>query len=171
MSKQPPAFSNQANAVPRWRKTPPGLFPQVLGLFGLAVAWSRTADAFGTPPAIGQLLMGAMAFGSFPLIALNLGHICVELLQLSEDSVFARVINIVASLMTAAVFFILTQQVQVFAERTGRSGEILPQLGLNWEWVWWTIFGFSILTIICALIAAIQQALHIKNRSKKVVAP
>ncbi|MCC0054554.1 MAG: TRAP transporter small permease [Rhodobiaceae bacterium] len=118
-----------------------------------------------------ELLMGAMAFGSFPLIALNLGHICVELLQLSEDSVFARVINIVASLMTAAVFFILTQQVQVFAERTGRSGEILPQLGLNWEWVWWTIFGFSILTIICALIAAIQQALHIKNRSKKVVAP
>ncbi|MGE0584616.1 MAG: TRAP transporter small permease [Flavobacteriaceae bacterium] len=118
-----------------------------------------------------ELLMAAMAFGSFPLIALNLGHICVELLQVSEDSVFARVINIIASLMTAAVFYILTLQVQVFAERTARSGEILPQLGLNWSWVWWTLFVFSIITIIASLIAAGQQALHLKNRTKKVVAP
>ena len=60
MSKQPPAFSNQANAVPRWRKTPPALFPPVLGLFGLATAWLRTPDAFGAPAGFGQLLSGAM---------------------------------------------------------------------------------------------------------------
>ena len=60
MSQQPPAFSNQGNAVPRWRKTPPALFPSVLGLFGLATAWLRTPDAFGAPAAIGQLLAGAM---------------------------------------------------------------------------------------------------------------
>ncbi|MCB1338863.1 MAG: tellurium resistance protein [Maritimibacter sp.] len=61
MAQQPPAFANQQKkSAPRWRQTPPALYPPVLGLFGLAVAWSRTADAFGTPPAIGQLLMGAM---------------------------------------------------------------------------------------------------------------
>ena len=60
MSKQPPAFTNQANAVPRWRKTPPALFPPILGLFGLAAAWLRTPDAFGAPAGFGQLLSGAM---------------------------------------------------------------------------------------------------------------
>ncbi len=61
MSQQPPAFSNQSTPqVPRWRKTPPALFPSVLGLFGLAAAWQRTPDAFGAPAALGQLLSGAM---------------------------------------------------------------------------------------------------------------
>lgn len=61
MSKQPPAFSNQSNvSVPRWRKTPPALFPSVLGLFGLALTWSRAPDVFGAPAGFGQLLSGAM---------------------------------------------------------------------------------------------------------------
>lgn len=61
MSNQPPAFKAQsAKASARWRKTPPALYPPVLGLFGLAAGWSRTPDAFGASPAIGQFLMGAM---------------------------------------------------------------------------------------------------------------
>ena len=61
MSQQPPAFkAQQEPPAPAWRRTPPAIFPPTLGLWGLAVAWSRTPDAFGLPPAIGQLLMGAM---------------------------------------------------------------------------------------------------------------
>lgn len=61
MAHEPPAFANQhKNAAPRWRRTPPALYPPVLGLFGLALAWGRTADVFAMPAAIGQLLMGAM---------------------------------------------------------------------------------------------------------------
>ena len=61
MSQQPPAFSNQAKQnVPRWRKTPPALYPPVLGLFGLAVAWSRAPDISVIPAAVGQILSGAM---------------------------------------------------------------------------------------------------------------
>ena len=62
MSQQPPAFKAQQNkTAPRWRRTPPAIFPPTLGLWGLAVAWSRTPDAFGMPAGIGQLLLGAMA--------------------------------------------------------------------------------------------------------------
>ncbi len=61
MSQQPPAFNSQSQPnVPRWRKTPPALYPPVLGLFGLAMAWLRAPDVFGVPAAIGQLLAGAM---------------------------------------------------------------------------------------------------------------
>lgn len=76
MSQQPPAFSNQANAaVPRWRKTPPALFPPILGLFGLATAWARTPDAFGAPAAVGQLLAGAMVL----LYLFTAGHYVAKL--------------------------------------------------------------------------------------------
>ncbi|PIE06443.1 MAG: tellurium resistance protein [Rhodobacterales bacterium] len=69
MSQQPPAFTNQ-KVVPRWRKTPPALFPPVLGLFGLTVGWLRTPDAFGAPAAIGQILAGAMVL----FYAFTAGH-------------------------------------------------------------------------------------------------
>lgn len=76
MSQQPPAFSNQSNAsVPRWRKTPPALFPPVLGLVGLAAAWSRTPDAFGAPAAFGQLLSGAMVL----IFLFTAGHYVAKL--------------------------------------------------------------------------------------------
>lgn len=61
MSTQPPAFKAQSQAqLPRWRKTPPAVFPPVLGAFGLAFAWMRTVDAFGFSPALGQFLLGAV---------------------------------------------------------------------------------------------------------------
>jgi len=59
MPAQPPAFQAQKN-TPRWRKTPPAIFPPILGLFGLAMAWGRAPDAFGISGAVGQGLMGAV---------------------------------------------------------------------------------------------------------------
>ncbi len=62
MAQQPPAFkAQQKKAAPRWRRTPPAIFPPTLGLWGLTFAWSRSADTFAMPAAIGQLLLGAMA--------------------------------------------------------------------------------------------------------------
>ena len=76
MSKQPPAFSNQSNApVPRWRKTPPALFPPVLGLFGLATAWLRAPDAFGALAGIGEFLAGAMVL----IFLFTAGHYVAKL--------------------------------------------------------------------------------------------
>lgn len=43
-----------------WRRTPPAIFPPILGLFGLAAAWGRAADAFAMPRGIGEALTGAV---------------------------------------------------------------------------------------------------------------
>jgi tellurite resistance protein len=59
MAQQPPAFRAQKN-TPRWHKTPPAIFPPILGLFGLAMAWNRAPDAFGIGGAVGQVVMGAV---------------------------------------------------------------------------------------------------------------
>lgn len=47
-------------AIPYWRRTPPAIFPPVMGLFGLALAWRRGADAFGITPAPSDLILGAV---------------------------------------------------------------------------------------------------------------
>ena len=43
-----------------WRRTPPAVFPIVMGLFGLALAWRRAAEALGIPMAISDLILGAV---------------------------------------------------------------------------------------------------------------
>ena len=63
---QPPRFPQPRPdrfATPKpglWRRTPPAIFPPILGLAGLSVAWLRATDAFGVPPGAGQALMGAV---------------------------------------------------------------------------------------------------------------
>ena len=42
-----------------WRSTPPAVFPPVLGLAGLALAWQRAAEVFAVPRGIGDLILGA----------------------------------------------------------------------------------------------------------------
>ena len=90
------------------------IFKRVLAVFvGTALFFLMTVvfvdvilrNVFNAPLAAGteltELLMGAMAFASFPLLTLSLGQICVELWQLDENSVMARTINFVGSLLTA----------------------------------------------------------------------
>lgn len=44
-----------------WRQTPPALFPPVLGLLGLGLAWRRAPEVFAVPQGIGEVLLGAVA--------------------------------------------------------------------------------------------------------------
>lgn len=57
--------------VAAWRRTPPAVFPPIMGLFGLAMAWRRAGEAFGTLGWLSDLLLGAVtllflvAFGAY----------------------------------------------------------------------------------------------------------
>lgn len=44
-----------------WRRTPPAVFPPIMGLFGVGLGWRAAAPAFGLSPAIGELILGAVA--------------------------------------------------------------------------------------------------------------
>lgn len=43
-----------------WRRTPPAMFPPVMGLLGLGLAWRRGINEFALPPALADALMGAV---------------------------------------------------------------------------------------------------------------
>jgi tellurite resistance protein len=42
-----------------WRRTPPAIFPPIMGLFALGLGWRAAAQHLGIPPAFGDLILGA----------------------------------------------------------------------------------------------------------------
>lgn len=44
-----------------FRQTPPAIFPSILGLFGLGLAWRHAADAFAAPDMVGELILGGVS--------------------------------------------------------------------------------------------------------------
>lgn len=59
-AQQPPAFRRMAGG-PRRLRTPPAIFPPVMGLFGLGLAWRRGMEATGLPGGIAEALLGAVS--------------------------------------------------------------------------------------------------------------
>ncbi len=51
------------NAAPKglWRATPPAIFPPMLGLMGLGLAWRQAAVVLNAPTFIGEMLLGAVS--------------------------------------------------------------------------------------------------------------
>ncbi|GGH45808.1 tellurium resistance protein [Frigidibacter albus] len=43
-----------------WRRTPPAVFPPILGLLGLGLAWRAAGPVFGVPAGLGEALLGAV---------------------------------------------------------------------------------------------------------------
>lgn len=55
------AFKPPAPTPPGlWRRTPPAVFPAIMGLFGLGLAWRRAAAAFDAPAEAGEVILGAV---------------------------------------------------------------------------------------------------------------
>lgn len=106
-----------------------------------------------------ELSMGLMAFGALPLLSLKLRHINIELLPVAEGSATWHAINAVVSLLTAGTFLLVAWQFQVFAERTGRSGEIMAQLELRWTYIWWALLALALLTVVVSLYTAVREGL------------
>lgn len=44
-----------------WRQTPPAIFPPILGLLGLGLAWRSASGVFPVPRDIGEILLGAIS--------------------------------------------------------------------------------------------------------------
>lgn len=61
MSRPPPVFPLKPPVrIGAFRAVPPAIFPPILGLFGLGLAWRRGASAFGIPPGLPELLLGCV---------------------------------------------------------------------------------------------------------------
>jgi len=57
----PPVFPLRPPKPPgRFRQVPPAIFPPILGLLALGLAWRRGVDLFGLPGGLADLLLGAV---------------------------------------------------------------------------------------------------------------
>ncbi|SPF76459.1 hypothetical protein ALP8811_01464 [Aliiroseovarius pelagivivens] len=43
-----------------FQRTPPAIFPPIMGLFGLGLAWRRATEVFGVPAGFGDVVLGAV---------------------------------------------------------------------------------------------------------------
>lgn len=68
-----------------WRRSPPAVFPPVMGLFGLGLAWRRAGVAFDFAPAIGDLILGATTLIFLFLAAAHLAKTIARPATLTED--------------------------------------------------------------------------------------
>lgn len=84
MASQPPAFQKIAARGKGWR-TPPAIFPPVMGLFGLGLAWRRAFDAAGLPGGLAEALLGAVSLLWLFCVAAYLGKVAQRPGVVAED--------------------------------------------------------------------------------------
>ncbi|MFN3292947.1 MAG: tellurium resistance protein [Gemmobacter sp.] len=84
MASQPPAFQKFAERRKGWR-TPPAIFPPVMGLFGLGLAWRRAMAATGLPGGLAEALLGAVSLLYLFCLAAYLGKVVQRPGVLAED--------------------------------------------------------------------------------------
>lgn len=73
-ASQPPAFRKLAERGGGWR-TPPAIFPPIMGLFGLGLAWRRAADEIGMGAPLAEALLGAVSLLYLFCVAAYLGKV------------------------------------------------------------------------------------------------
>lgn len=117
-------------------------------------------NVFNSPLASGteltELLMAAMVFLSFPLLAWRQRDITVDLFDFLAGSPALRKFQVaLAGLVGAIVFALLARQLVVFAQRAAASGESTAQLQIPLAYVWWVMCALSAVTALASLIVAI----------------
>ncbi|GAA3877513.1 tellurium resistance protein [Celeribacter arenosi] len=75
------------SAPPRglWRATPPAIFPPLLGLFGIGLAWRQATVVLGAPAFIGDMFLGAVSLLYLFAVFAYLAKVVRRLATLPED--------------------------------------------------------------------------------------
>lgn len=68
-----------------WRRVPPAVFPSIMGLFGLGLAWRRGAEVFALPTGIGELILGGVTLLYLFSLAAYIGKILRRPGVVTED--------------------------------------------------------------------------------------
>jgi len=112
-------------------------------------------NVFNRPLAAGteltELLLAAMSFLAFPLLAWRQRDITVDLFDFLAGERLRRLQWMLAGLVGAAVYGLLGRQALVFAGRAAGSGESTAQLHFPLAWAWWGMAGLSALAALACL--------------------
>ena len=93
-----------------------------------------------------EVVLAAMIFLLYPVLALRSEHITVDLIRVGTR--MQRVQRVVAALVGLAVFGIVAWSIARQAIRSAGYGEALPMLGMP---LWWVLGGMAVFSGITAL--------------------
>lgn len=116
-------------------------------------------NLFNRPLAAGteltELLLAAMSFLAFPLLAWRQRDITVDLFDFLAGQSLRRMQWALSGLVGAVVYGLLGRQALVFAGRAAGSGEATAQLQFPLAWAWWGMAGLAaVASLACLGIAA-----------------
>jgi len=104
-----------------------------------------------------EVLLAAMVFALYPLLALRSRHITVDLIQLRPA---LRVVQRLAAAVVGAVLFgVVAYCCARQALRSASYGDASALLGIPTSWVLWAMAGLSALTAL-AFLAAVALGRH-----------
>lgn len=117
-------------------------------------------DVFNRPLAAGteltELAMATMVFLSFPLLAFRQRDITVDLFDFLVGGVTLRKLQVVlAGIVGATVYGLLSRQMVIFAQRAALSGESTPQMGFPLTYAWWAMCVLAALAAVASLVVAL----------------
>jgi len=116
-------------------------------------------NVFNRPLASGteltEMIMGVLAFLSFPLLAYRQRDITVDLVDMLAGDRLHKVQVALAGSVGAVLFGLLSWQSVTMAVRAAQSGEATPQLHVPLSYTWWCISFLSGVTALAALVVAV----------------
>lgn len=116
-------------------------------------------NVFNHPLAAGteltELLMVAVAFLSFPLLAWRQRDITVDLVDMLGGTGLHKYQVALAGAIGFVVFSLTARQLVEFAHRATSSGETTAQLKIPLFYAWWAMSGLAAVTAVAALVVAV----------------
>ncbi len=120
-------------------------------------------NLFNRPLAAGteltELLLAAMSFLAFPLLAWRRRDITVDLFDFLAGATLRRLQWVLSGAVGAMVYGLLARQALVFAGRAAASGEATAQLQFPLAWAWWTMAGLAAVAALACLGIAVSALL------------
>lgn len=103
-----------------------------------------------------ELLMAAMSFLAFPLLALRQRDITIDLFDfLAGSPLLNKLQTALAGVVGTLVYALLCYEAKVFAVRAGASGNVTAALQFPMSAAWWTIMVLAGLAALASLLVAL----------------
>jgi len=120
-------------------------------------------NLFNRPLAAGteltELMLAAMSFLAFPLLAWRRRDITVDLFDFLAGATLRRLQWVLSGGVGALVYALLARQALVFAGRAAGSGEATAQLQFPLAWAWWGMAALAAVASLACLGVAGSAAL------------
>ncbi|WP_069299972.1 hypothetical protein [Neptunicoccus sediminis] len=125
-----------------WRRTPPALFPSLLGLFGLSLAWRAAAGVWDVPEAVGAWIGLGATLVLLVTLSSYVAKLCIRPGVLWDDLMIDPARGSVSAGSMCAM---------------AMAAFLLPYTSLGAFLVWWMAIGLHLIYFICVVLILLRH--------------